>query len=321
MNSFFTDVGVRLQAIGLFLSNAMWPIRVPRWIRTILGVVVVLVVLGYFSGRVAENLNEVRQAWQPVSWFYLALATVLLVICLFVMALLWYGLLKTMGGRIPLAKAVLLYGLTLLPRYMPGLVWGYAGRAVWCERYGVAKKISAASTIAEIGLIVLTGLTIVTLRHFSWAWTIVFGAPALLFPGGLLLARITNQDMLLARFKQALVWYGWALAYLVFWFVYGISSWFVVLSIAPNLDFYHAAEVVTSYVSAWLVGFLIILVPSGLGIRESVFAIALVPILGPIGSIFVPLLARFISLLSEALFSLLCYLAWRTPFQNASWPE
>jgi hypothetical protein len=262
----------------------------------------------------------VRLTWQPVSWLYLGLSFLLLVVCALIMAVLWYGLLRTMGGRLPFAQAIRLYGLTLLPRYVPGMVWGYAGRAIWCEQYGVPKKVAVGSATVEVGLVVVGGLAIVALKHLAWAWIFTFGVPILLLASGLILARITRRRTMLAGFKQGFVWYGWALAYLGFWLMYGLSSWLVTLSVAPQLGVDYASEIVASYAMAWLVGFAAVFVPSGLGVREGVFALALIPVLGHAGAIFVPLLARAVAMLSEFTFFVLCYLGGKLVIAHVSLP-
>jgi len=296
-------------------------IRRSSRLRTIVGATMAIVVTGFFVSRAGQTLNMVRLAWQPVSWLYLGMSLLLLVVCLFIMAVLWYGLLRTMGGRLPLAQAIRLYGLTLLPRYLPGMVWGYAGRAVWCEHYGVPKKVAVGSVAVEVGLIVVGGLAIVVLKHLAWAWVITFGMPTLLLASGLVLARITRRRTMLVRFKQAFVWYGWALAYLGFWLMYGLSSWLVTLSVTPELGVDYASEIVVSYAVAWLVGFAVVFIPNGLGVREGVFALALIPVLGHAGAIFVPLLARAVAMLSEITFFVLCYLGGKALLSRTLSPE
>jgi len=279
---------------------------VPVWARMLMGAIPLTIVLGFFAHHAGRTLDMVRQAWQPVSWLYLVLSFALLFICLFILALAWYGLLRTMGGRLPLLMALRFYGLTLLPRYAPGMVWGYAGRILLCEREGVPRRLSTSSAVAEVGLIVGSGVIVATMKYLTVGWIALVGAPGVGLLIGLLLAWLMHLRRWVTRLVGVATWYGWTLAYIGFWLLYGASSWLIVLSVAPGIEFSHAPDVIVSATVAWLAGFLVIFAPTGLGVREGVFALTLTPIVGPARSVFVPLMARLVGMSSEAAFFFLC---------------
>jgi len=66
-------------------------------------------------------------------------------------------------------------------------------------------------------------------------------------------------------------------------------------------------DIIVNFVGAWIIGFVAVVVPGGLGVREGVFALTLAPIIGPTMGVFVPLLARLMGMLAEAIFAVLCY--------------
>ncbi len=294
---------------GLLKSLAV--LRVPGWIRTIIGVLILAVVVCFFARRAGQTMDMVREAWQPVSWLYLISSYLLLLVCFFMMALMWYGVLRTMGGRLSLSAALRFYGITLLPRYIPGMIWGYAGRTVLCEKEGVARTIAAGSAVAEIALIVATGLSIALMKPFGPSWLGVVIMPPLILLLGSLATRLQSWRHGTSLVRQAAKWYGLALAYLAFWSLYGSSSWLVAMSVAPEAARSHPLEIILSSVIAWLAGFLAVFVPSGLGVREGVFSLTLTPIMGPAAGMFIPLLARLIGMLAEVTFFLICLLLFR----------
>ena len=273
-------------------------------IRAVLSVAAVVTVFGFFAGHVVQNLDMLRQAWQPVSWFHLLLALIVHSASFFLMALLWYGLLRAMGGTLPLPVAIRYYGLTLLPRYVPGMVWGYAGRALLCERQGVPRKVAVGSAVVEVGFLAGSALALTIAKHVGIQWV---AAASIL--GGLPLVRAALPRKRGAQDWESLVhkasaWSVIALAYMAFWLLYGASTWLAALSIAPTLSSAQAIDIVFSAITAWLVGFLVILVPSGLGVREAMLAMSTAPVLGLTGGVFLSLVARLIGFLAELLFSL-----------------
>ncbi len=275
------------------------------------GALILVIVLGFFARRAGQTVDTVRQSWQSVSWAYLVLSFASFLICLFVMALLWYGILRTMGGRLPLLAALRFYGLTLLPRYVPGSVWGYAGRTLMCEREGVERKVAAGSAVVEVGLIVASAFIVVLLEFLDPGWILLVLLPAVIMILGFLFSCLLDRPQKASRFRRAATWYAWGLAYLGFWLMYGASNWLVASSVAPEVDIGHGLAITVRSTAAWLAGFLAIIVPGGLGVREGVFALTLTPIVGPAGGVFIPLLARLTGMLAELAFFLTSILFFR----------
>ena len=275
------------------------------------GALILVIVLGFFARRAGQTVDTVRQSWQPVSWVYLVLSFASFLICLFIMALLWYGILRTMGGRLPLSTALRFYGLTLLPRYVPGSVWGYAGRTLLCEREGVERRVAAGSAVVEVGLIVGSAFIVVLMEFLDPGWILLVLLPAVIMLLGFLFSRLLDCPQKAVRFRRSATWYGWGLAYLGFWLMYGASSWLVASSVSPKVDTGHVLAITVRSTAAWLAGFLAIVVPGGLGVREGVFALILTPIVGPAGGVFIPLLARLTGMLAELVFFLTSILFFR----------
>lgn len=278
----------------------------PGWVRTATGIVILLVVLGSFVRRTEQTVLEVRQVWQPVSWLYVAASLALLLTCLFVMALLWYGLLHTISGRLSLLTAVQFYGLSLLPRYLPGMVWGYVGRTLLCERAGITRKVAVASTVAEVGLLVSSGALLAAMKYLGWGWMLLPVLPGVIVALGFILATLMSRHRWISQLRRVGTWYAWGLAYVAFWALYGLSIWYVVLSVDRGIGVALLPDVAASAILAWLGGFVLVLVPAGLGVREGLFALTLAPILGPTKGLLVPLMARLIGLSAEAVFFTCC---------------
>jgi len=284
------------------LASLAKRVHVPGWLRTALGIVILSVVIGFFGRQAGQTVSEARQTWQPVSWLYVVLSFSSVLISLLAMALMWHGLLRTLDGHLPALTAVRFYGLTLLPRYVPGMVWGYVGRTVLCERAGVPRKTVVESIIAEVGLILGSGAVVIGMKRFGWGWGLLLGMPSILLLTGGVSAWLMRREQWVSRFVRGGIWWGWMLAYVAFWLLYGLSTWFAVLSVAPEIATAELPAIIVSTVLAWLGGFIVILVPGGLGIRESVFALTLTPMIGPAKGLLVPLLARLIGLSAEAVF-------------------
>ncbi|MGD9028242.1 MAG: lysylphosphatidylglycerol synthase domain-containing protein [Anaerolineae bacterium] len=280
--------------------------KVPAWLRTVSGIVLLLVVVGFFVGHARQTACRVQQAWQPVSWLYIVLSLGMLVACLVAMAFMWYGLLRTLNGTLPALTAVRFYGLSLLPRYVPGMVWGYAGRTILCERAGVPRRVALSSIAAEVGLIVGSGAIVTTLKPLGQAWIALLALPGVILLLGILSLSLVHRRDWGSALRRVATWYGWILAYVGFWLLYSLSTWLVVMSVAPEAGLSSLPDVMVSTTLAWMGGFIVVFVPGGLGVREGLLSLTLTPTLGREIGIFVPLMARLIGLASEAAFFATC---------------
>lgn len=280
--------------------------------RIFWGIVAVTAICFPFIRRAEQIWRMLKQVWQPSSWLYLTSSLSLLVVSFFILALTWHGILQMLGGNLPCNVAIKLYGLTLLPRYIPGTLWGYAGRVLLCERETVPIKPAVHSIMAEVGLIVLTGAVTAALRYVAGMWIFVLAFVAtvtiILEP---VVGRIVRQRCVPPISKLAL-WCKWMMSYIWFWLLYGISNWLIVLSIAPTAGLPAMQDIISGAATAWLLGFLVVVVPSGLGVREWMLALTLLPIVGLNGGIFVSLMARMNVMAAEVLFCLFCLFTYHS---------
>jgi glycosyltransferase 2 family protein len=286
----------------------VWSVQY-TWIRTSLTLIVLGLVVVFFARQFYRNFIQARELWQPVRACYLGCAFLTLIGCFFILAYAWHGILRALGGKLSLRKALYLYAITLLPRYVPGMVWGYAGRTVLCEKEGTSHPIAIGSTVVEVGLIIGSGVIFVALYYTSPIW---MGGILVGIAVGLYLAKTFadyyDADTFLPFIRIILRWYGWGMIYLGFWFLYGFSVWLVVIAVIPTLDGSYFMQVAASATIAWIAGFLVIVVPGGLGIREGVLLLTLTSIVGAEARVFIPWVVRLLNMGAEAAFLFLVIL-------------
>ncbi len=183
------------------------------------------------------------------------------------LALSWTLLLRSMGGAaraLPLAGGVEIWTGTMLSRYLPGNIWHIVGRVALAGRLGVARGQVAASATVEQLLTLLGALAVFGLSLPFWRggagperWLL------LLAPVGL--ALLHPRALGAAMAALANIASGLAL--------------FVVLGAMAPLAIEHAPFVVGASAIAWVIGYLSLLTPSGLGVREAALTALLAQIL------------------------------------------
>jgi hypothetical protein len=234
----------------------------------------------------------------------------------------WAVLMHGLNVHVPWRKVISGYALSFLPRYIPGTVWGYLSRNEWLyQGYNVSYTVSNFGSILEVIAIVCANcmtlgiyFAAVSLNLARFAWIIfVFIFPILvwaLLAWGLGQKRIQRRlarNSVNSSFRVAFSnWIMVMLIYIGLWFCYGT----LLLIIVDGFGFTQTSGAlsVVSYTFmfglSWLIGFAVIFVPSGLGVRESVLVGLIMANVGLGGS-----KASLVSVMSRLLVSF-SELAW-----------
>jgi glycosyltransferase 2 family protein len=236
-----------------------------------------------------------QQAWQG----YLALLEVqacmvrpsplagalgLYSIAYFVQMAAWALIMRYLSAPLSPNAVIEGYALSFLPRYIPGSIWGYLSRNEWlAQTHGVGYGTSTTASLLEAAMLLVTAGVLGVLY-----WLPNQLAGWLSAPGQLLVAVVgigsawvawrlvpwvttrlgKKRISLEIQQGQSLgLWGATCFLYVAFWGLQGGA----LLAIAQALcgDFVLGLGAATAaFGLAWAIGFLIVFVPAGLGVRE-----------------------------------------------------
>lgn len=260
----------------------------PRgWLRWLERAVAALV-LAFLVVYLARNWGRVSAYDWAVSWSRLGEATALLALVYSGYVLLWRHLLSALGGSLSIPDAHRVWYLSNLGRYVPGRFLQLAGTAWLARGKGVSPVIAVAATVTSQAFVVGTGFVVIALtlpevpgawdRLTPWGVAIAVGLlVVLLTPAfdGLykLVLRLLRRPELYARIpwneRLALT-----AGYGTLWIGTG-AGFFLFLDAVVAVPAEAFWSVIGIYAAAHLVGYLVVFVPGGLGVREGVFAVLL----------------------------------------------
>lgn len=291
-------------------------IRIPAWLRITLGVLVVGITFYFLVGRLVADWNKIP--WQDIH-LNVPLLVIAFAILLFgyipVFGLTWKVLLAGLGEKLPAVKAVAIIAVSQLGKYIPGKVWFTLGRIYLAKRHGIPESKSAVSALMEIGFALLTALILFALTILLLPrgqapvqvyLTFILVPLCLLVIYPPVLRRIVN--FILRRLRQPVIdirlSFGRIAAlvglYLSMWLAQGIG-FFVLINSFYRLSFAQLPVVVGGYSLAWILGFLVLISPAGLGIREGILTFALRLIMPEPVAIIAALLGRVWITVAEVL--------------------
>lgn len=254
-----------------------------------------------------------------VTWSWLLAALAPGVVSLLCQYQGWWTLVARWTGHdMPRLLALRVYIDAQLARYTPGKVGLVAVRVARAQSLGMSRQWMVSTLLAEVlvwlacgtflsGALILIQAEVVGANQaltFASQFLGYLGAAACL---GLLLLMLLPGRLWPARLVRALgarstgplmpaVVPGWLLLHFAF---SSLSGACLVLALAGTWEqgMYLGAVVCVSTVA----GFLALLAPAGLGVREAMIAVFAEPILGAEAAVALGLLARGVSLLSEVL--------------------
>lgn len=233
---------------------------------------------------------RVRPAW-------LALAVAAAVAALLVTARLWVAMLRRMGGRLGTREAVAAWMGSNLGRYLPGKIWQLTGIAAYLRARGDSGAAALGSSLALQAVVLASGtaLGLATLGARALGgtepWVLALAALAVaaaLHPAVLrLLMRLGARFLGEAPPDGSLRATDLARAALValgLWGLYGIGFWALYRGLTPAAG----PGVVTAtgvFAASYVVGYLVLIAPGGLVVREGALAALLGSVAGlPLGA-------------------------------------
>lgn len=222
---------------------------------------------------------------------------ILLSLCLsiaitFFQMLLWKKLMQELGVSIHLKNVIKGYELSFLPRYIPGSIWGYASRSEWLHKeFNVAPEITNIGSALEIILLLVSNLGwslsgFLFTGWYKWVLPIISPIASVLF---LVILRILLKSvnsiinitpkLIITLGKIRLTsWFFLSIQMVLFWALQGLTLLIILygFSILSPLSFSSAINhyfyITGSYCLAWVVGFLVFFIPSGIGVRERILS-------------------------------------------------
>jgi hypothetical protein len=278
-----------------------------RWITA----AALAVVAVFFAVALTARWREVISLkWQPRPAVF-ALACALLAVSYALVAGVWGFALHRAAGT-PVRAGARIWFLSNLARYVPGNVWSFVGAVELARREGVARPVTLAvmayTQVLSVGVALLAGLPVLLAEWARLGRPALLGAVAVAVVAGvaaafrrqlLALARrrlpgLGGADLVPAPGTVALLVVGYA----AYWAVTGLAFAALVAS-AYRLSPGDVPLVVAAFAAAYAVGFLSLLTPAGLGVREGVLVVALSPVLPAGPALVVALVSRVWMMVAE----------------------
>lgn len=264
------------------------------WVR-VLQAVAAVVIIALAARSVMRDWDDVRagsMVWRLDAG--LIVASLLVTWAMYILLIhAWRAVLQTWGERLAWGTAVRIWFVSSLGKYIPGKLWALAAMAVMAERAGVSGAAATASSIVMQMVSITTGVAVALALLGA---EVVAGSTSFGMTGVAVLTALTLAGTAVVASPQVMGWLGrvigrpgnvrhvgpLALAHatipsLVAWLGYGTALFLLVRGTLPEVTLTWATAT-GAFAASYIAGYLAVIAPGGLGVREG----ALILILGPV---------------------------------------
>lgn len=287
----------------------MWLVRIGQLVLTVL---VTWFIVNRVGLGMAQLQNVDASAWIPSALPFLA-ASALLLAAYFLSAAIWGEIVHDLGGpRLLIRDSVQLFMIANLGRYLPGKVWQMAGLAALAQTRGVPVRTGTGAAVLGQGLALVAAAGVGTLallsgpdnlRPLGFVGSVGIGVVVVLIGIPRVFNALAVRWFRLARSEfpvglgsaHGLRWLG---LYALNWVMYATSFWGLCMSLGLEGAI---LPVSSAFAAAYVLGYLMIFAPAGLGPREGFLMALLTPQFGVASSGMIAIVARLWTTIVEVI--------------------
>lgn len=267
-----------------------------------------LIALAAAVYAVVTQWDSIVDATSGMSPWLLLGSLVASVVYVLLTMMAWRVLLADMGTRLPLGPSFSVFFVSQLGKYLPGGVWNILAAAEMGADHKIPRRRSISVMLVTVVVSIVTGLAlaVVTLAFApdsvadTYGWTVIALPVFLIMLAPPVLNRLLTAALRLTgrpALERPVTWGGLALCVvwtLLAWVVAGLQVWLLAIGLGMHPDSTTLALCVGGYALAWTIGFLVVFVPAGAGVREAALGLVLAGSLSSGGVVAVVLLSRVV---------------------------
>lgn len=279
-----------------------------RRISGLVGLIIGVLGLAFVTIRLIRDWSTVVEAFSSARWLLAVGALAVGLLGMTTIGLNWHRILRDLGFVANRRRTSLhQYFVGQLGKYIPGGIWPIVGRAEMAHRGGATRSAAYAGTLLSLGSTYLAGLltaaaflAVLGLGGDEPGWTIWLVA---IIPIGLLAlhpsvltqtmrwaSRISKRqlEVPIPKWSRSVTL---VVLHIPAWLAISAATYLVSESLGGGASF---GRVVVATSVAWFLGFVVIGLPGGIGVREAVF----VSLVSPMD----PAIAAAVALVSRVVF-------------------
>ena len=290
-------------------------------LSTAIGLLVAVAGAVFVARAIADGYDSSRDAIADAGIGWLVASFPVAFMGMTLVGVPWQRSMRLLGSDPSLRDTLHWYFLGQLGKYVPGTLWPVVGRSEMARRGGVPRPAAYGSVVLTLGATYLAAMLVV-IGFLPFAgengagdqWWVLLLLPvglAVLHPavlawGKALVERIVRRqlDVVIPTWRDSV---ELVVRHAPAWLFIGTATWLVARAFDPDVGW---AELMVPGVLSWIIGFVVVPAPGGIGVREAAFTAAAAS-LDPGIAATVAVVSRLVFMLVDAAGALLATLVLR----------
>lgn len=288
-------------------------------IINILSLAIILSVVFFFYKAFSANWASVQSYTPNLNYLFIVLSFISILLTYLLTTYAWFQILNSLSSnvKITFSECVATVNTSSLTKYIPGKVWSHALQMYWLSKKGFSKALIVYVNMVTIfisltiALILGFGYLILSPTAFfpkvsicSFVILIIFDIAFIKYNSTLFNKLIAVINKVLKReikyfdtSKKTLIYLH--VINIIAAFCYGMGAYLACLGIGFEVTHRNMFTVMSSMLISDVIGFLAIIVPGGLGVREGVMYFLLHGISSGALSLVLPIATRIVNMLVD----------------------
>ncbi|HUV17569.1 MAG TPA: lysylphosphatidylglycerol synthase domain-containing protein [Ilumatobacteraceae bacterium] len=280
----------------------------------LVGIVIGAAGIAFVTARIVRDRDAIADAMSSAEVGWLVVGAVAGTIAMALIGLNWLWILRHAGAAAPWRRGMAWFFVGQLGKYVPGGIWPIVGQAELAHRdatpRGAAYSSTAMSMVATFlgaaAVAAITGLVTPTDHRLVSAALVallalllaVIAVPAVGRAIDRLAGRFTTRELRLPAPR----WFALLVTrHLPVWVAFAGMNVFAVVGLGVDVDGPLVVELIFVTCVSWMAGFVVVGVPGGIGVRETIFISMTTATLGAGVAVSAAVLSRVVSIAVDLL--------------------
>lgn len=292
------------------------------FIKYLIGWPLSFIALFFVLRMVFDSTSKTLPNITNINYGFLLIGILSFITYFFLRTYLWKYILGEKGEHIPYKKNSLYWSTSELKRYVPGNIWSFLARTSSLEKESLSKKDVFSFLTFEAGMVAISSfavsffyiLNLLKTQELVFTFKLLFIFTILLFIFSTVIYKLFFKSERLRSIFKFIVHENspfknvklLGLGMLTF-FMLGVGNYFSIVSLY-YLDLKHVLTLVSLFTFSYFIGYISIITPMGLGVREGVATVGLSTYLLSSAAAVSSIFSRIVFIASELIFLLILVL-------------
>jgi len=278
----------------------------------VVGVAIGVAGIAFVARRIVRDRSEIADALSSADLAWLVVGGIAGLFAMGLIGVNWLLILRHAGATAPWRRGMSWFFVGQLGKYVPGGIWPIVGQAELAHRGDTPRRVAYSSTAMSMATTFLGAATVAAISGLispsdgrllpaAIAIGLILAFGVLIIPAARsaldrLAQRVTRKQLRLPdpRWFTLLV-----VRHLPVWVSFAGMNIFAVVAVGSDLDAPLVIELIFVTCVSWMAGFVVVGVPGGIGVRETIFISMTTAPLGAGVAVSVAVLSRMVSIVVD----------------------